>query len=151
MICIYSFPCPPTYGSNNDNYAIIKQKVFDFFFCLPNEKLVLFQFSSVIKQAYIKVSPVSVLLPNNECNFSNSQSHCNDIWRAHLMISNDWNGTQRGTKILVQLQPCLQLQMVKKLLTDYLHCLIYDSKGFWRWCITFRITGFSDFVHRLVF
>jgi hypothetical protein len=24
-----------------------------------------------------------------------------------------------------------------------------DSKGFWRWCITFRITGFVDSVHRL--
>jgi hypothetical protein len=23
-----------------------------------------------------------------------------------------------------------------------------DSIGFWRWCITHRITGFSDFVHR---
>jgi hypothetical protein len=26
-----------------------------------------------------------------------------------------------------------------------------DSKGFWRWCITLRITGFSDFFHRPVF
>jgi hypothetical protein len=25
------------------------------------------------------------------------------------------------------------------------------SKWFWRWCITLRITGFSDFVHRPVF
>jgi hypothetical protein len=24
-----------------------------------------------------------------------------------------------------------------------------DSIGFWRWCITHRINGFSDFVHRL--
>jgi hypothetical protein len=23
-----------------------------------------------------------------------------------------------------------------------------ESKGFWRWCTTFRITGFLDFVHR---
>jgi hypothetical protein len=26
-----------------------------------------------------------------------------------------------------------------------------DSKGFWRWCITHRITGFLDFFHHLVF
>jgi hypothetical protein len=26
-----------------------------------------------------------------------------------------------------------------------------DSKGFWRWCITLRITGFWDFVYRPVF
>jgi hypothetical protein len=26
-----------------------------------------------------------------------------------------------------------------------------DSKGFWRWCITHRITGFLDFSHHLVF
>jgi hypothetical protein len=26
-----------------------------------------------------------------------------------------------------------------------------DSKWFWRWCITHRITGFLDFFHRLVF
>jgi hypothetical protein len=26
-----------------------------------------------------------------------------------------------------------------------------DSKGFWRWCVTLRVTGFSDFVHRSVF
>jgi hypothetical protein len=25
------------------------------------------------------------------------------------------------------------------------------SKGFWRWCIILRISGFLDFVHRLVF
>jgi hypothetical protein len=37
MICIYSFACPLTCDSNNDNYAIIKQRVP----CLHNEKLVL--------------------------------------------------------------------------------------------------------------
>jgi hypothetical protein len=26
-----------------------------------------------------------------------------------------------------------------------------DSKGFWRWCITLRITAFLDFFHRPVF
>jgi hypothetical protein len=26
-----------------------------------------------------------------------------------------------------------------------------DSKGFWRWCITHRITGILDFFHRPVF
>jgi hypothetical protein len=26
-----------------------------------------------------------------------------------------------------------------------------DCKGFWRWCMTLGITGFLDFVHRLVF
>jgi hypothetical protein len=26
--------------------------------------------------------------------------------------------------------------------------VLVDSIGFWRWCITHRITGFSDFVHR---
>jgi hypothetical protein len=31
----------------------------------------------------------------------------------------------------------------------YIH--IVDSKWFWRWCITHRITGFLDFFHRLVF
>jgi hypothetical protein len=25
------------------------------------------------------------------------------------------------------------------------------SKGFWRWCVALRITGFLDFVHRPVF
>jgi hypothetical protein len=28
---------------------------------------------------------------------------------------------------------------------------LVDSKGFWRWCIILRITGFLDFVHRPVF
>jgi hypothetical protein len=26
-----------------------------------------------------------------------------------------------------------------------------DSKGFWRWCITIRITGYLDFFHRPVY
>jgi hypothetical protein len=26
-----------------------------------------------------------------------------------------------------------------------------DPERFWRWCITLRITGFSDFIHRPVF
>jgi hypothetical protein len=26
--------------------------------------------------------------------------------------------------------------------------MFYSSIGFWRWCITHKITGFSDFVHR---
>jgi hypothetical protein len=26
-----------------------------------------------------------------------------------------------------------------------------ESKGFWRWCIMLRTTGFLDFVHRPVF
>jgi hypothetical protein len=31
------------------------------------------------------------------------------------------------------------------------HIVFLDSKGFWRWCITHKITGFLDFFHRLVF
>jgi hypothetical protein len=29
--------------------------------------------------------------------------------------------------------------------------LLSDSNGFWRWCITLRISKFLDFVHRPVF
>jgi hypothetical protein len=32
--------------------------------------------------------------------------------------------------------------------TENPECTV-DSIGFWRWCITHRITGFSDFFHRL--
>jgi hypothetical protein len=32
-----------------------------------------------------------------------------------------------------------------------LACYLVDSKGFWRWFITLRITGFMDFVYRPVF
>jgi hypothetical protein len=32
--------------------------------------------------------------------------------------------------------------------TFWLIGMCVDSIGFWRWCITHRINGYSDFVHR---
>jgi hypothetical protein len=42
------------------------------------------------------------------------------------------------TKILKQQEKC----------KSEIYAILVDSNGFWRWCITRRINGFVDFVHR---
>jgi hypothetical protein len=39
------------------------------------------------------------------------------------------------------------LEEVQQCVSDVLNMVLEDSKGFWWWCITFKITGFLDFFH----